>query len=109
MLLIKHIKGREGAADYMNKKKYGLLVGVMGVIIILLVVVLFVLIKQKSNDSDINKKIAESVVPDDLVGEWMLGDNVEYLTIYPDGTVYRYKKSNDISEGQKISQGDVER
>lgn len=107
MLLIKHIKGREGAADYMNKKKYGLLVGVMGVIIILLVVVLFVLIKQKSNDSDINKKIAESVVPDDLVGEWMLGDNVEYLTIYPDGTVYRYKKSNDISEGQKISQGDV--
>lgn len=37
MLLIKHIKGREGAADYMNKKKYGLLVGVMGVIIILLV------------------------------------------------------------------------
>ena len=57
----------------MNKKKYGLLVGVMGVIIILLVVVLFVLIKQKSNDSDINKKIAESVVPDDLVGEWTGG------------------------------------
>ena len=105
MLLIKHIKGREGAADYMNKKKYGLLVGVMGVIIILLVVVLFVLIKQKSNDSDINKKIAESVVPDDLVGEWMLGDNVEYLTIYPDGTVYRYKKSNDISEGAKDKSG----
>ena len=113
MLLMKHIiKRREGVADYMNKKKYGILIGVMGVIIVLLAVVLVVLIKQKSNDSgadtDAKKtKTEESLIPEELVGEWMLGDNVEYLTIYADGTVYRYKKSNDISEEQKIIEGDV--
>ena len=51
----------------MNKKKYGIMIGVMGIIIVLLIVVLFVLIKQKRNTvgSD-TKKIAESVVPEEL-------------------------------------------
>ena len=90
MLLIKHTKGGEGVVDYMNKKKYGIMIGIMGIIIVLLTIVLVVLIKQKSNTVGCDaKKVAESVVPEELVGEWMLGDNVEYLTVYADGTVYR--------------------
>ena len=81
MLLIKHTKGGEGVVDYMNKKKYGIMIGIMGIIIVLLTIVLVVLIKQKSNTVGCDaKKVAESVVPEELVGEWMLGDNVEYLT-----------------------------
>ena len=80
----------------------------MGIIIVLLTIVLVVLIKQKSNTvgSDA-KKVAESVAPEELVGEWMLGDNVEYLTVYADGTVYRYKKSNDVNVQQRVIEGDV--
>ena len=65
MLLIKHTKGGEGVVDYMNKKKYGIMIGIMGIIIVLLTIVLVVLIKQKSNTvgSDA-KKVAESVAPE---------------------------------------------
>ena len=108
MLLIKHTKGGEGVVDYMNKKKYGIMIGIMGIIIVLLTIVLVVLIKQKSNtDGSDSKKVAESVAPEELVGEWMLGDNVEYLTVYADGTVYRYKKSNDVNGEQRVIEGDV--
>ena len=58
------------------------MIGIMGIIIVLLTIVLVVLIKQKSNTVGCDaKKVAESVVPEELVGEWMLGDNVEYLTV----------------------------